>query len=77
MFQVEIKTNDVISCVSVDASSKKEAIAKVKGENPKSKYVRCWVGNPSVVKSPVGPPMEQILEKLNKKKKNEEDSISI
>ena len=75
MFQVEIKTNGVISCVSVEATSKKEAITKVKGENPKSEYLRCWTGNPSVTKSPVGPPIEVIIEKL-KKKKNETDSVA-
>jgi len=76
MFQVEIKTNGIISCVSVDASSKKEAIKKVKGENPKSQYLRCWQGNPSVVKSPVGPPIEIIIEKL-KRIINEDNTIPI
>lgn len=77
MFQVEIKTNGVISCVSTsNASTKKEAIAEVKAANPKSKYLRCWVGNPSVIKSPVGPPLDIIIEKL-KNKKNETNSVAL
>lgn len=70
MFQVEIKTNGIISCVSTfNANTKKEAIAEVKAANPKSKYLRCWVGNPSVIKSPVGPPLDTIIAKLSSNKK--------
>lgn len=67
MFQVQIKTNDVISTVESNAATKKAAIQEVKSKNPGSSYVRCWTGGPPTTKSPVGPPLDLIKEKLKKK----------
>ncbi len=69
MFQVQIKTNNVISVVSVDTSSKKEAIKQVKELNPKSKYLMAWEGNPPTTKSPKGKSPEEIIEKLKLEKR--------
>lgn len=68
MFQVKIKTNGVVSVVSVDASSKKEAISIAKTQNPKSVYLMAWEGNRPVTKSPKGKSPEEILSKFKKVK---------
>ena len=69
MFQVQIKTDGVVSVVPVEASSKKEAIKIAKAENPKSKYLMAWEGNSPVTKSPKGKSPEEIIAKLKSQKK--------
>ena len=69
MFQVQIKTNGVISVVSVEASSKKEAVKIARTKNPKSIYLMAWEGNPPVTKSPKGKSPQEIIDKLKSEKK--------
>ncbi len=76
-YQVQIKINDVVSTVSVDADSKKEAVAKAKEIHPGCKFLMAYIGNPPVIKHPIGKTPEEILSKFSKKKKKDNESSEL
>jgi len=75
-YQVQIKINGVVSTVSVDANSRKEAASKAKKAHPSCKFLMAYIGNPPIIKHPIGKPPEEILSKFSRKK-NETVGVSV